>query len=269
MRDAVDFLRKPDGSKIAYRQEPGKPTAPGAERPGILFCGGFHSDMDGSKAQDLHARAAAEGLPFVRFDYRGHGRSDDRFEDGTIGAWLDDALAVLDTVCEGPQVIVGSSMGGWMALLMARARPERIAGLVLIAPAPDFPRRLMWPSLPEAAREAIRTQGRWDRPSEYSDTDYPITGRLIEESADHEILDGPPVAVAGPVHILQGSADETVPTDHALRTLEAIDAPAVSLEVVAGGDHRLSTAADLARLWARVGEVSGRVFADADARLAS
>ncbi len=248
MQDAVAWLDGTDGAKIAYRHEPGK-------HPGVLFCGGFHSDMEGSKATHLHARAAAAGIGFTRFDYQGHGSSSGAFAAGTIGLWAADALAVLDRVCEGPQVIVGSSMGGWMALLLARARPERVKGLVLIAPAPDFPRRLMLPEMPADVVETLRREGKWDRPSEFADADYPITLRLIEESADHELLDGPAIPVGGPVHILHGLADETVPFDHARKVVDIVDAPSVTLEAVKGGDHRLSTPEDLARLWARVQEV--------------
>lgn len=244
MHDQIDQLTTTDGAKIAYRHQPGK-------HPGVLFLGGFHSDMDGSKAGFLHARAAEAGIGFTRFDYQGHGRSSGRFEDGTIGLWAADALQVFDRVCAGPQVLIGSSMGGWMAMLIARARPERVKGLVLIAPAPDFPRALMLPTMPAEGVEALRRDGRWNRPSEFADEDYPITLRLIEESADHDLLDGPPVAVDGPCHILHGTADETVPTAHALKVLDALEAPSVTLELIKGGDHRLSTEADLARLWAR------------------
>ncbi|MEQ8602213.1 MAG: alpha/beta hydrolase [Marivibrio sp.] len=250
MQERVEVAAKPDGAKIAYRRESGK-------RPGALFCGGFHSDMDGGKATFLHARAAEAGVAFTRFDYQGHGRSSGAFAEGAIGAWFDDALFVLDRLTEGPQVIVGSSMGGWMALLLARARPDRVAGLALIAPAPDFPRKLMLPSLPADARRALEETGLWDRPSEFADESYPITARLIEESAAHELLDGPPIPVAGPVHILHGLADEIVPFDHARRVVDLVEAPSVALEAIKGGDHRLSTDADLARLWDRVQAVRG------------
>lgn len=248
MHDQTLHLATADGGKIAYRHEPGK-------HPGLLYLGGFHSDMEGSKASFLHARAAAAGIAFTRFDYRGHGSSSGRFEDGTIGLWTADALTMLDRVCAGPTILVGSSMGGWIAMLLARARPERARGLVLIAPAPDFPRRLMMPEMPAAAVETLRREGRWDMPSAYDEAGYPITLRLVEESADHEILDGPPIPVGGPVHILQGTADETVPLSHAMRALSVLEAPSVTLEAIKGGDHRLSTTADLARLWTRVGEV--------------
>lgn len=245
MQQRIEVAATPDGAKIAYRREAGK-------HPGVLFCGGFHSDMDGGKATFLHARAAEEGIAFTRFDYQGHGRSSGAFAEGTIGTWFADALFVLDRLTEGPQVIVGSSMGGWMALLLARARPDRVAGLVLIAPAPDFPRKLMAPSLPEEARRALQETGVWDRPSEFADESYPITARLIEDSAAQELLDGPAIPISGPVHILHGLADEVVPFDHARRVVDLVAAPSVALEAIKGGDHRLSTDEDLARLWARV-----------------
>jgi len=250
MQDQQHSLETPDGAKIAYRHERGK-------HPGLLFCGGFHSDMTGSKASFLHEKSAAASIAFTRFDYQGHGASSGQFVDGTIGLWAADALRVLDQVCEGPQILIGSSMGGWMALLLARARPERVKGLVLIAPAPDFPRRLMLPELPAEVVDTLRREGQWSRPSEFGDDDYPITLRLIEESAAHEVLAGPAIPVDGPVHILHGLADETVPFDHAAKVVDIVQAPAVTLEAVKGGDHRLSTRGDLERLWTRIMEVRG------------
>lgn len=263
--DTVKTLDQPEpGStgraRIAYRDIPRNASSPRAESdetPGILFCGGFHSNMDGGKAAFLSDRCAAVGLGFVRFDYRGHGLSGGAFADGTIGDWYDDARLVFDTVCDGPQIVVGSSMGGWMALLLARDRPERIKGLVLIAPAPDFPRRLMLPQLDAAARQALDRDGVWHRPSEFEDDPYPITRALIEESAQHEVLGGPRIAVNGPVHILHGTNDEVVPLAHAHRVAEQVTADRVDLEVVEGGGHRLSDPPDLERLWRALQSVSG------------
>lgn len=242
-------LPLPTGEKIAYRHARGK-----SGRPGVLFCGGFHSDMEGTKASFLHRKLSGCGRAFVRFDYRGHGRSSGRFEDGTIGDWYADALAVLDRVCEGPQTVVGSSMGAWMAMLLSRDRPGRIASLVLIAPAPDFPRKLLWPSLPAEGRRAIKRDGAWPRPSEFEDDPYPITRKLIEESAAHELLDGPPIPFTGPVRILHGLRDEVVPLAHAERCLEAFGSDDVQLTVTKAGDHRLSKDADLERLFQAVSE---------------
>lgn len=241
-------------AQIAYRHTPPKTSeqAAASPQPGVMFCGGFHSNMDGGKALDLHARCFHGGIGFTRFDYRGHGLSGGDFADGTIGDWAADARLVLDRVCAGPQIIVGSSMGAWIALLLAKARPERVAGLVLIAPAPDFPRRLMLPALPAEARDALKRDGVWYRPSEFEDDPYPITRRLIVESAAHELLGGPPVAVDGPIHLLHGTEDEVVPLSHAEAILHWIGRKDAVLEVVAGGDHRLSDPDALNRLWRAV-----------------
>lgn len=264
--DTVKTLDQPEpGStgraRIAYRDIPRNASDPrpgDGANAGILFCGGFHSNMDGGKAAFLSQRCAEAGRGFVRFDYRGHGLSGGAFADGTIGDWYDDAKLVFDQVCDGPQIVVGSSMGSWMALLLARDRPERIKGLVLIAPAPDFPRRLMLPQLDTTARQALDKDGVWHRPSEFEEDPYPITRALIEESARHEILDGPKIAVSGPVHILHGTADEVVPLDHARRVAECLAASRVTLEVIDGGGHRLSDPPDLDRLWRAVESVSER-----------
>jgi len=240
-----------DGVRLAYRHRPGR-------GPGLLFCCGFHSDMNGNKATYLDRYAAGQGLSYTRFDYQGHGASTGRFADGTIGIWFGDALSVLDRVAQGPQVIVGSSMGAWMALLLARARPERVAGLVLLAPAPDFPTRLMLPSMPEEVRAVLYRDGVWDRPSEYADEDYPITLNLIEESERHNLLQGDPVPFDGPVRIIHGDSDEVVPLDHVLKIPAQVRSADIVTAIVKGGDHRLSTEADLRRLSAVLDELVGR-----------
>ncbi|WP_259781727.1 alpha/beta hydrolase [Aestuariispira ectoiniformans] len=242
---AFDILTCKGGASIAYRHRPGKPQTGNATRPGVIFCGGFNSNMDGTKAGRLDRFCEKEGLAYTRFDYQGHGHSSGRFEDGTIGLWFEDALAVLDKVTDGPQLIVGSSMGAWMAMLLTRARVERISGLVLLAPAPDFGQKLMWPSLPQAARDAIEQDGLWQRPSEFEDEDYPITRALIEESANHHLLDGDPLPFDGPVRILQGDRDEVVPVAHALKTAAAFRSGDVVTSIIKGADHRLSTEANL------------------------
>lgn len=241
-----------DGAEIAYRHLPGA-------GPGVVFCCGFHSDMGGNKATRLHEFAVRTGRQYTRFDYQGHGASSGAFRDGTIGTWFSDALAVLDGVTEGPQVIVGSSMGGWMAMLLARARPEKVAALLLIAPAPDFPEKLMLPSMPQEARDTLYRDGIWDRPSEYADEDYPITLNLIEESRAHNLLDGPLLPFDGPVRIIHGAADEVVPLDHVLRIPDVIRSTNVVTEVVKNGDHRLSTEADLKRMEDRLAEILAAV----------
>lgn len=234
------MLDATDGTLIAYRQRAGAGI-------GVLLCGGFRSDMSGTKAVAVDRWAAGHGRPFTRFDYRGHGESGGTFRDGTIGLWRDDGLAVLDRVTTGPLVVVGSSMGAWIALLLALARPERIAGLVLIAPAVDFTEALVWQRLPPDARATLLRDGIWLRPSDYSDEPDEITWRLIEEGREHLLLDGP-IDFGGPVHMLHGTADATVPWRHAVRTMEALTSTDVILTLIKGGDHRLSDPANLERI---------------------
>ncbi|RMD91064.1 MAG: alpha/beta hydrolase [Alphaproteobacteria bacterium] len=234
------FLDTSHGARIAYHRTPGS-------SPGIIFLGGFRSDMTGTKATRLAAWAEAHGQAFLRFDYSGHGASSGRFEDGAIGDWLADALAVPDHLAQGPRVLVGSSMGGWIALLAARKRPRRIAGLVLIAPAPDFTERLMWDILPPDNRREILEKGFCERPSAYDNEPDIITRRLIEDGRHHLLLDGP-VAVTCPVRILHGMADADVPWRLSIELVEKLASHDVELTLVKDGDHRLSGEADLARL---------------------
>ena len=213
----------------------------------MVWLGGFHSDMEGSKALALHGWAQASGRAYVRFDYFGHGQSSGAFEDGTIGRWRADALAVIDALTTGPLILVGSSMGGWLACLAALARPERVVGLVLIAPAADFTDKLLEPGLPEEAHGALARDGRWTRPSAYDGDGYGITQRLLDEGRDWSILPGP-VAITAPVRILQGGADPDVPWRHALALAEALTGEDVVFTLIKDGDHRLSRAEDLRRL---------------------
>ncbi len=231
-------------------------AAAGEERPGIVWLGGFKSDLTSGKAVALDAWAATEGRAMLRFDYSGHGQSEGRFEDGTIGLWLADALGVIRAASRGPQILVGSSMGAWIALLAARALAEageanRIAGLVLIAPAVDFTESLMWARFDPQTRREIETTGRWMRPSPYETEAYPITKTLIEEGRRHLLLGGV-VRAHGPVHILQGMQDEAVPWGHAMLLVEHLAADPVSITLVKDGDHRLSRDEDIARLIAAV-----------------
>jgi pimeloyl-ACP methyl ester carboxylesterase len=214
--------------------------------PGVVFLPGFRSDMGGSKAIALRDHCAARGRAFLRFDYSGHGESAGHFEDGTIGQWAEDAIAVLDALTEGPQVLVGSSMGGWIALLLARARPERIAGLIGIAPAPDFTEALMWPAFTEAQRTEIMECGVLHLPSQYGEP-TPVTRALIEDGRRQSVL-GAPIPLGCPVRILQGMRDPDVPWRHALRLVEAIAGDDVRLHLIKDGDHRLSRPQDLALL---------------------
>jgi len=231
-----------DGHRIAYRQSPGT-----AELPGFIWLSGFHSDMTGTKAQAVEDWAGQTGHPFLAFDYFGHGQSDGDFADGTVSRWKADALAVIDRLTDGPQVLVGSSMGGWIALLAALARPDRVAGLILIAPAPDFTEILMWASFPDAVKDEIMTQGHWIRPSEYDDEGYPITRRLIEDGRDHLLLDRS-IPFRKPVRILQGMQDADVPWSHAMELVSRLETGDLAITLVKDGDHRLSRAQDISRL---------------------
>jgi pimeloyl-ACP methyl ester carboxylesterase len=202
--------------------------------------------MRGTKAEALDSWAASRGYALLRFDYYGHGHSSGVFAQGTITRWRDDALAVIDALSEGPQVLVGSSMGAWIAMLAAIARPERIAALAMIAPAPDFTETLIWDRMPQEVRRQVMEEGSWDRLSDYDDGPYPITKALIEDGRRHLLLDAP-IALHMPVRILHGMRDPDVPWRHALKLLRRLPEGAL-LRLVPQGDHRLSTAADLARM---------------------
>jgi pimeloyl-ACP methyl ester carboxylesterase len=227
--------------------------------PGLIWLGGFKSDMSGTKALALEAWAAEHGRACVRFDYSGHGESGGDFIDGTIGRWLEESVAVFEQFCRGPQVVIGSSMGGWMALLLARqiarreVTPASLAGLVLIAPAPDFTERLMWNNFPPEVQEEIRTKGVWMRPSQYADP-YPITRALIEEGRNHLLL-GSAIDVGCPVRILQGAQDPDVPWQHAFALAQRLPREDVVLTMIQDGDHRLSRPQDIVRIIAAVAEI--------------
>ncbi len=239
----TELLDRGDGHQIAYARHDGA-------GPGVVFLGGFRSDMTGTKATHLHQWAQGAGRQFVRFDYFGHGQSSGAWEDATISQWRADSLAVIDELTEGPQVLVGSSMGGWMAMLAAIARPERVKALVLIAPAADFTEALMWEQFPLHVRQAIKDEGVWMAPSAYGDP-YPITRRLIEDGRLWSIL-GCEIPITCPVHILQGYSDPDVPWTHAMRTVDALESQDVTITLTKAGDHRLSEEEDLKRLVAAV-----------------
>jgi pimeloyl-ACP methyl ester carboxylesterase len=227
--------------------------------PGLFWLSGFNSDMHGTKAIALDAWAAERNRACVRFDYSGHGESGGAFVDGTIGRWLEETVAVFEQFCAGPQVVIGSSMGGWMALLLARemarrpARRASLAGLVLIAPAPDFTEELMWKGLSPEARHQIETDGVWLRPSAYGEP-YPITRALIEEGRNHLLLGGS-IGVGCPVRILQGAQDPDVPWRHAFALAHRLPVDDVVLTMIQDGDHRLSRPQDIARMIAAVAEI--------------
>jgi pimeloyl-ACP methyl ester carboxylesterase len=231
--------------RIAYRFRP----AEGSEKPGVVWLGGFKSDMESTKALALDAMCAREGRACLRFDYSGHGLSGGDFEGAGIGRWLEESLAVIRAVSRGPNVWVGSSMGGWIALLAARdlaaaGETERLAGMVLIAPAVDFTEALLWPRLPEEARTAILRDGRFERPSPYSTAPYVYTRTLIEDGRRHLLLGGI-VRSHAPVRILQGMKDPDVPYQHAMTLVEHMPMDPVALTLIRDGDHRLSREEDV------------------------
>ncbi|MBS0541382.1 MAG: alpha/beta hydrolase [Proteobacteria bacterium] len=247
-KSRAERLARPDGNFVAYARTAG-------HAPTVVFLGGFRSDMTGTKAVALEEWARARGNAFLRFDYLGHGQSSGRFEDGTIGRWLDDSLAAIDALTSGKLVLVGSSMGGWLSLLVALKRPERLAGLVLIAAAPDFTERMLLAGLSPEERETLQKEGRLERPSQYSPEPSVFTWKLIEEGRDHLVLDKK-LALPCPVRLLHGQSDPDVPWEYSLQIAQHLDAPDVVTTFVKGGDHRLSTQADIARLIATVEELS-------------
>jgi pimeloyl-ACP methyl ester carboxylesterase len=229
--------------------------------PGLLWLGGFKSDMGGIKAVALDAWARDHGRAITRFDYSGHGESGGAFEDGTISRWLEESRAVFDAFCRGAQVLVGSSMGGWLALLLARDLAQRpspsgatIAGMVLIAPAVDFTEELMWKRFPPEVKRQIEETGTWTRPSAYSEEPYLITRTLIEDGRRHLLLDGL-IETGCPVRILQGVQDPDVPWRHAVELTSRCARDDVVLTLVKDGDHRLSRPEDIERLLAAVAEL--------------
>lgn len=228
-----EYLDTPAGRRIAYHRSTGR-------GPGVVFLGGFRSDMTGTKALWLEDWARGQGRAFLRFDYSGHGDSSGPFEEGCIGDWFEDARCVLETLTDGPQVLVGSSMGGWISLLIARALPQRVAGLVTIAAAPDFTEQGFWASFDESQRQALIGHGRVALPSDYSDQPYVITRRLIDDGRDHLVMTRP-LPLPFPVRLLQGTADADVPADWALRLLDHASGPDIRLTLVKGADHRFST----------------------------
>ena len=227
--------------------------------PGLVWLGGFKSDMKGTKAEALDEWAEAQGRACIRFDYSGHGESGGDFADGTIGRWLEESVAVFERFARGPQVLIGSSMGGWLALLLARqlkARPAAVgsvAGLVLIAPAVDFTEELMWKKFSPEVKRQIETEGAWQRPSQYSEAPYPITRGLIEDGRKHLLLGGL-IETGCPVRILQGVQDPDVPWQHAVELSSRLARDDVVLTLVKDGDHRLSRPEDIERLLAAVAE---------------
>lgn len=227
----ADMLETPQGRRIAYHRTPGK-------GPWVVFCGGLKSDMEGTKAIHLEDWAKARGQAFLRFDYSGHGESSGTFEEGCIGDWHEDTLAVIDALTDGQVIPVGSSMGGWQSLLLARERPDRVAGLVTIAAAPDFTEDGYWANFSDAQKAELHTRGYVELPSDYMEP-YHVSRRMIEDGRDRLVL-RTPLPLPFPVRCLQGTADTAVSTETALRLLDHADSPDMSLHLVKDADHRFS-----------------------------
>ncbi len=244
-----ETLPRSDGHTIAFHRLPGA-------APGIVFLAGLRSDMTGTKALYLDEYCRRQGRAYVRFDYFGHGRSSGDFADGTVGRWAEDAIAVLDRLTQGPQILVGSSLGGWIMLLAALARRGRVRALVGVAAAPDATEDLMLPRLDMAQRQELLTTGSVTLPSEYDPAGYTYRLSLIEDGRRHLVMRAP-VALDCPVRLLHGMRDASVPWETSLRLAERLTSRDVAVTLVKDGDHRLSTAPDLARLAAIFDELVG------------
>lgn len=234
------ILTREDGATIAYHRQDGR-------APGVVFMGGFMSDMNGTKAASLDAFCRARGRAFLRFDYFGHGRSSGEFSEATVGRWKDDALCVLDNLTAGPQVLVGSSLGGWIMLLAALARPARVKALIGVASAPDATEDLMWNRFPPELRATILRDGQARIPSAYGAEGYLITRKLIEDGRRHRVM-GKPIPVSCPVRLLHGMRDEDVPYQVSIDLAANLESEDVRVELVKDGNHRLSRDQDLALL---------------------
>jgi pimeloyl-ACP methyl ester carboxylesterase len=244
------MFETPQGRSIAYHLTPG-------QGPGVVFLGGLRSDMEGTKALFLEDWARGAGRAFLRFDYSGHGRSSGDFTDGCIGDWAEDALAAISALTRGPQVLVGSSMGGWISLLVARSGRVPLAGLVGIAAAPDFTEDGMWAEFSEDERRTLMSEGRIARPSDYSDAPYIITRRMIEDGRQRLVLRSP-LRLEVPVRLLQGSADTDVRPEVARHLFDHLDGDDIRLTLVKGADHRFSTPDCLDLVRAAVEDVLAR-----------
>ncbi len=227
------------GEKIAYKMSQGT-------GPTMIWCGGLNSDLDGSKATFLHDWAAREARAFIRFDYYGHGASSGLFRDGTISRWGKDVVTVIDELSENEVILIGSSMGGWSAMLAARARPARVKALLLINPAPDFTEKLMWANWSDEIKTRIINDGVYYEPSGY-DEPYEYTKELIEDGRAHQLLDEPFV-FDGPVRVFQGGADEVVPPDYSKKIVDVITGDNITYTLIKTGDHSLSRPQDLEML---------------------
>lgn len=246
-RIVPDFLTLPD-RRLAYHRRLGKAGA-----PGVVFCAGYASHMMGTKAEFLDERCAAAGFSFLRFDYQGHGQSSGNFMDGTIGAWFEDARIVLEQLTDGPQIVAGSSMGGWIGLMLARKHPERVRAFVGVAAAPDFTEELFLPNLTAQQQAQFKQVGVVYRKAPPPDGPLPVTKKLVEEARNHLLLAGP-LPITCPVRLLHGMQDEDVPWKHALRIAQIVPHGDVRIALVKDGGHRLSRPQDLELLWQTVEE---------------
>lgn len=249
----MNTLRGPHGYEIAYVRTP--PIDQGL--PGVVFMGGYRSDMDGTKALFLEQECAVRGQAFIRFDYGGHGKSGGAFVDGTIGTWMEDALAVIDQLTEGPQILVGSSMGGWISLLCALARPSRVACVIGLAAAPDFTRDVRAKMAPDHVRQ-MEEKGYFEEPNDYSPEPYIFTRALLEDGERRCLLDAP-IPLTIPVRLIQGMQDADVEWQKAHRIKAALPGADVDVILIESGDHRLSRAEDLAILGRVLGDLTARV----------
>lgn len=236
----LQYLDTPYGARLGYRKTPGK-------NPGVIFLTGFMSNMEGSKAIHLENHVRQRGNAFLRFDYRGHGSSSDRFENGSISAWAKDAICALDELTEGPQVLVGSSMGGWIMLLTALHRPQHVVGLMGLASAPDFTRIIEQHYLNEEQRLALKTAGKIEVPCDYDGSPYVITRKLLDDGEDNCLLQHP-ITLDIPVRLIHGMQDKDVPWQTSLHLTEQLSSDDVETLLVKQGDHRLSSAEDLQRM---------------------
>jgi pimeloyl-ACP methyl ester carboxylesterase len=251
MAEKVGRLDRIDGEYLAWRRIEGA-------GPTLIWLGGFRSDMSGTKAQALSGWAQASERDFLMFDYFAHGQSTGDFRDATITRWREDVLAVIDEMTTGPVVLVGSSMGGWLACLAALARPQRVAGMVLIAPAADFTHRLMLPNLSPEAKEALLSDGIYMQPSDYGEPPYPLTATLLADGVQWSIMPGP-IEIYCPVRVLQGGLDPDVPWAHAMAMTNALKSSDVRFNLIKDGDHRLSRLDDIEQLLTLTEDLMGRL----------
>jgi pimeloyl-ACP methyl ester carboxylesterase len=246
-------LDRPDGHSIAYRKVH---AAPGQTRPGVIFLHGLRSDQHGGKCIAVENYCREKGVASLRFDQFGHGESTGDFPDGTLSRWAEDTVAVIDALTDGPQILVGSSMGGWVMLLAALKRPERIAGLLGIAPAPDFTEDLMYANMTPAQKQQLRDQGYYEEPTDYDDAPYIISQKLIQDGRQNLLLDNP-IPITCPVHILHGQQDDAVPWQRSLKLMHLLESQQVETTFIKSGDHRLSENTDIQRMLAALDRLLG------------